>query len=113
LGGRPERGYFVGRSVGRNPLARAITDPLVTAIAHSVGSSPDKLRAAWENGMPVLEYEPEMTWRYDGCQRLFQVVYDDQTEEERDEPSLLTSDERTFCEPCRAERFGAGPYEPE
>jgi hypothetical protein len=63
--------------------------------------------------MPVLGSEPEMTWRCDGCQRLFQVVYDDQTEEERDEPSLLTSDERTFCEPCRAERFGAGVYEPE
>ena len=51
--------------------------------------------------MPVLGYEPEMTWRCDGCQRLFQVVYDDQTEEERDLPDLLTSDERTFCERCR------------
>jgi hypothetical protein len=63
--------------------------------------------------MPVLGYEPEMTWRCDGCQGLFQVVYDDQTEGERDGPSLLTSDERTFCKPCRAERFGAGPCEPE
>jgi hypothetical protein len=54
-----------------------------------------------------------MTWRCDGCQELFQVVYDDQTEEERDLPDLLTSDERTFCERCREKRFGAGPYEPE
>jgi hypothetical protein len=63
--------------------------------------------------MPVLGYEPEMTWRCDGCQRLFQVVYDDQMEEERDLPDLLTSDERTFCERCRKKRFGAGVYEPE
>lgn len=63
--------------------------------------------------MPVLGYEPEMIWRCDGCQELFQVVYDDQTEEERDLPDLLTSDERTFCERCRKKRFGAGVYEPE
>jgi hypothetical protein len=63
--------------------------------------------------MPVLEYEPEMTWRCDGCQRLFQVVYDDQTEEELNLPGLLTSNERTFCDDCHAERFGAGVYEPE
>ena len=52
---------------------------MVTPTAHSTGSL-DKLRAAWGNGMPVLGYEPEMIWRCDGCQRLFQVVYDDQTE---------------------------------
>jgi hypothetical protein len=53
--------------------------------------------------MPVLGYEPEMIWRCDGCQRLFQVVYDDQTEAELNMPDLLTSDERTFsfCERCR------------
>jgi hypothetical protein len=62
--------------------------------------------------MPVLAYDPEMTWRCDGCQRLFQVVYDDQTEQELDLPSLLTSNEQTFCEPCHAERFGPGLYEP-
>jgi hypothetical protein len=61
--------------------------------------------------MPVLGYEPEMTWRCDGCQRLFQVVYDDQTEAERDMPGLGTSDGRTFCDICREKRFGAGPYE--
>jgi hypothetical protein len=44
-----------------------------------------------------------MIWRCDGCQRLFQVVYDDQTEAELNMPDLLTSDERTFsfCERCR------------
>jgi hypothetical protein len=63
--------------------------------------------------MPVLGYEPEMTWRCDGCQELFQVVYDDQTEQELDMPGLGTSDGRTFCDDCRDERFGAGPYEPE
>ena len=63
--------------------------------------------------MPVLGYEPEMTWRCDGCQRLFQVVYDDQTEEERDLPSLTTSDGQIFCDDCRGKRFGTGLYEPE
>jgi hypothetical protein len=51
--------------------------------------------------MPVLGYDPEMTWRCDGCQRLFQVVYDDQAEEEQNLPSLATSDDQTFCEACR------------
>ena len=54
-----------------------------------------------------------MIWRCDGCRRLFQVVYDDQTEGELNMPGLGTSDGRTFCDDCRAERFGAGPYEPE
>ena len=63
--------------------------------------------------MPVLGYEPEMTRRCDGCQELFQVVYDDQTEQELDMPGLGTSDGRTFCDDSRDERFGAGPYEPE
>ena len=54
-----------------------------------------------------------MTWRCDDCQELFQVVYDDRTEEERNLPSLTTSREQTFCEDCHRERFGAGPYEPE
>jgi hypothetical protein len=63
--------------------------------------------------MPVLRYEPEMTWRCDSCQRLFQVGYDDQTEQELDTPGLLTSDDRTFCDDCYTERLGAGAYEPE
>jgi hypothetical protein len=63
--------------------------------------------------MPVLRYDPEMSWRCDGCQQMFQVVYDDQTEEEQNLPALTTSDEQTFCETCYAEQFGAGPYEPE
>jgi hypothetical protein len=35
------------------------------------------------------------------------------TEAELNMPDLLTSDERTFCQRCRKERFGAGVYEPE
>jgi hypothetical protein len=63
--------------------------------------------------MPVLAYEPEMIWRCDGCQQLFQVVYDDQTEEDRDLPGLTISDGQTFCDNCCEERFGPGLYEPE
>ena len=89
-----------------------ITDPW-SHLPLIVEASPDKLRAALENGMPVLGYEPEMTWRCDGCQELFQVVYDDQTEEERDLPGLATSDGHTFCDGCHEKRFGTGLYEPE
>ena len=63
--------------------------------------------------MPVLGYDPEMSWRCDDCQQAFQVVYDQEVDEEQNLPSLATSDGQTWCESCIAERFGPGPYEPE
>jgi hypothetical protein len=63
--------------------------------------------------MPILRYDPEMSWRCDGCQQVFHVVYDQEVDEEQNLPALATSDEQAWCESCCAERFGSGPYEPE
>jgi hypothetical protein len=63
--------------------------------------------------MAVLGYDPEMSWRCDGCQQVFQAVYDQEIGEEQNLPALATSDGHTWCESCFAERFGPGPYEPE
>lgn len=64
--------------------------------------------------MPLLEsWTAELVWLCDGCKRQFESGWDDETEEERDLPSLMTGDGQTYCRPCRLARFGPGPYEPE
>jgi hypothetical protein len=45
--------------------------------------------------MPVLGYDPEMSWRCDGCQQVFQVVYDQEVDEEQNPPAVATSDGQT------------------
>ncbi len=64
--------------------------------------------------MPLLESaSADLVWVCDGCQRRFVSWWDNEVEEDRDTPDLLTGEGQTFCEPCRLARFGPGPYEPE
>lgn len=64
--------------------------------------------------MPLLESATsDLVWLCDRCQRRFESGWDDEAEEERHLPNLMTGEGQTFCEPCCSARSGPGPYEPE